>query len=83
MRASYRAGVAWIANNDEPGDRSVESIGEYISTALVADLFGKTTEQVAKDVLTYRKREDKRINEQLDREERVECHNKVQREGRG
>ena len=57
MRASYRVGVAWIANNDDDGGdgRQDESVvASYISTALLADLFGKTTEDVAKDVISYR-----------------------------
>lgn len=55
-RASYREGVAWIALNDEPGDDNPDSVSSYISTALLADLFGKTTEQVARDICRYRDR---------------------------
>jgi hypothetical protein len=31
-RASYRMGVAWIAENDEPSDRDPENVDGYIST---------------------------------------------------
>ena len=54
-RASYRAAVAWIAENDEAGDDTVE-IAEMISTLLVADIFGVTPERVASDVVRYRRR---------------------------
>ena len=39
-RASYRAGVYWIAMNDEPGEGSQEVVAGFISTLLLADLFG-------------------------------------------
>jgi len=52
-RASYREGVAWIAMNDEPGATTEETAG-LISVALLADLFGATSERVAKDVMRYR-----------------------------
>jgi len=56
-RASYRIGVAWIAQNDEPLDRDPESIAEYISTQLLADLFGVEPARVAADVLRARQKE--------------------------
>lgn len=49
-RASYRAGVAWIAVNDEPTDRDMESIAGYVSTLLLADLFEIEPARVAHDV---------------------------------
>jgi hypothetical protein len=54
MRASYRVGVAWIAHNDEPGDHEQERISGYISTLLLADLFGKDADDVARDIVRYR-----------------------------
>jgi len=58
-RASYRDAVQWIAWNDENGDETYrldpEAVGDYVSSAIVADLFGITTEKVAKDVIRYRK----------------------------
>jgi hypothetical protein len=53
-QASYRAGVAWIAENDEPGDRDPETVAELISTMLLADLFGAEPERVATDIIRYR-----------------------------
>lgn len=52
----WRFGVEWIALNDEPTERDPEAVASLISVALLADLFGKTTEDVAKAVLQYRKR---------------------------
>jgi hypothetical protein len=53
-QASYRAGVAWIAENDEPGDRDPSTVAELISTMLLADLFGADPSRVAADVIRYR-----------------------------
>jgi hypothetical protein len=55
MRASYRAGVRWIAENDEPLDMDVESIKGFISTLLLADLFHKDPMSVALAVLNERR----------------------------
>lgn len=50
-RPTYREAVAWIALNDNTaaGD-SVETIAGYISTLLVADLFGAEPRLVAVDI---------------------------------
>ncbi len=67
-RASYRAGVAWISLNDNPGDDNPltcgrdgaaqatmrASIAGYISTLLLADLFGAEPARVAADVFRHR-----------------------------
>jgi hypothetical protein len=56
-RASYRHAVQWIALNDEAGNTPTDSqqiISDYVTTALIADLFDVTTERVARDVLRYR-----------------------------
>lgn len=58
-RASYREGVAWIACNDDLGSADamdVEQVAYYISTCLLADLFGKSNEVVAADVVRYRRK---------------------------
>jgi hypothetical protein len=55
MRAIYRAGVRWIAENDEPLDMDVESIKGFISTLLLADLFDKDPMSVALAVLNERR----------------------------
>jgi len=57
--ASYKHGVSWIAMNDNNGalDAMVtEVVASYISTILLADLFGKTVEHVAKDIVKARMR---------------------------
>jgi len=59
-RASYREAVQWIASNDAPGDDDaleVEAVRGYISTCLVADLFGVEAERVARDVVRARERD--------------------------
>lgn len=59
-RASYREAVAWIALNESPGDGADEgAIGSYMTTHLVADLFGTSDSRVAEDVARYRKRIEK------------------------
>lgn len=56
-RASYRVGVSWIALNDEPDCDEIDFVASMISTMLLADLFGKTYEAVAADIIRYRKKE--------------------------
>lgn len=67
-RASYREAIDWIARNDNAGDDmpleiypDAEANAEirgairgYISTSLVADLFGVDTDRVARDVVRAR-----------------------------
>lgn len=60
-RASYRAGVRWIAENDEPGSIDIDEIDGYISTLLLADLFGKDPRDVAWDIAGYRMKEEERV----------------------
>lgn len=58
-RASYREAIAWVAENDACGDDDacdLEVVESYLTVALVADLFGKTTEEVGQAVVAYRKR---------------------------
>lgn len=52
---SYKDAVRWIAIEDEPTDLDEESVSNGITVALVADLFDRSMEQVAKDVVAYRK----------------------------
>lgn len=61
MRASYRHAVEWIAANDGAGDTvglgyeaALNDVRFLVTTALVADLFGKADEDVARDVLRRR-----------------------------
>ncbi len=56
-RPSYRAAIEWIAHNDsasDDGNLDPSTVGELVSSALVADLFGATTEKVGRDVVAYR-----------------------------
>lgn len=55
-RPSYRAGVEWIALNDEQL-ADLDETRSLISVAMLADLFGRTTADVARDVLRCRERE--------------------------
>lgn len=67
-RPGYREAVYWIAVNDNPGDPMYQDsapdgpdeIAGYVSTLLVADLFGADPELVAKDVDRVRRKEFKR-----------------------
>jgi hypothetical protein len=62
-RPGYHAGVAWIATNDESGNDGPDNpdaeanVAAYISTALLADLFGVECERVARDVMRVRRNE--------------------------
>lgn len=61
-RASYREGIEWIALNDEVGDDEALNeavVATYISTCLLADLFGVTVERVAEDVVRRRYKIDR------------------------
>jgi hypothetical protein len=58
IRKGYRFGVAWIADNDNSGDPDALdplAVANYVSTCLLADLFGKARMKVAADVVAYRK----------------------------
>ena len=59
-RASYRAGVYWIAMNDEPGEGSQEVVAGFISTLLLADLFGAEPQRVARYIIRRRRKEARR-----------------------
>jgi hypothetical protein len=66
-KQGYKFGVEWIALNDETAETSPHEIASFISVALLADLFGHTTEKVANDVAKYRFRaycEHQRANKQ-------------------
>jgi hypothetical protein len=54
-RASYSEAVAWISWNDDTASGSDEEvIATYLSTLLIADLFGVEAARVAKDVAKHR-----------------------------
>jgi Mg2+/Co2+ transporter CorC len=51
LTQGYRSAVQWIASNDAIGDfDSAEELVGLVTVAMVADLFDKDQEQVAKDV---------------------------------
>jgi hypothetical protein len=59
-RPSYLQAVRWIALNDNSGnDDSVEVIQGYVSTLLVAALFGADPRRVATDIDHCRSSENK------------------------
>ena len=58
-RASYRQGVAFIAQNDEPTIMSEEDMCAYASVHLLSELFDISTERVARDVVAFRLKEKK------------------------
>ncbi len=55
-KPTYQEAVAWIADEDSPGDEGdAEEISGYLTACLVADLFDVTSEKVARDVVALRK----------------------------
>lgn len=54
--ANLKAAVQWIALNDNAGEKdTVEDTAGYLTVALVADIFGKDTTEVARKVVYWRK----------------------------
>jgi hypothetical protein len=53
-KTGYQYAIRWVAVNDEPLDGDPRSIASYISTCLVADLYGYTPEKVAQDIAAIR-----------------------------
>jgi hypothetical protein len=53
-RPSYRRGVAWVAENDEPDWLNLAQISEQISVQVLAEVGAKTVTEVALDVIRYR-----------------------------
>jgi hypothetical protein len=59
-RASYREACEWIAANDNAGNGDdEEAVAGYVSTLLVADLFGVEPGRVGRDVMRRRKRQER------------------------
>jgi len=52
--ASYRKGIEWIALNDEDASTDLSVVSGLISVLLLADLFDRPVEGVARDVLDAR-----------------------------
>lgn len=58
-RASYRAAIAWIAENDSAADEdglNPVAVSELITALLVADLFDVPSEKVGRDIVRYREK---------------------------
>lgn len=53
-RASYREAIEWIARNDDVDTLDEEAVSSYLTTGLVADLFGKEQSEVARAVVRLR-----------------------------
>lgn len=57
-KPTYRAACEWIAYNDSPADGpDLEAVQPLLTVALVADLFGRPTRDVALYVCRLRSRE--------------------------
>lgn len=56
IRPSLKRAVSWIALNDEPTCLDVEEVSSLISTLLVADMFGKEPEEVARMIVDTRRK---------------------------
>jgi hypothetical protein len=67
-RPSYRAGVAWIADNNQPNEEDPEAVSASHTTRLLAVLFERDEKLIAFDVLTKRRlmRIDAENSEELD-----------------
>lgn len=55
-KTRYQRAVEWIAYNDEPNEYDEDEIAGFISTCLVADMFGKDPMQVAQDICAFKER---------------------------
>lgn len=51
---TYWQAVTWIARNDEAAQLNWYDVKDLISVVMVADLFGSSPSEVAKDVVTVR-----------------------------
>lgn len=59
-RASYRAAIEWIALNDDPGSPdalNAEVVARYVSSVLIADIFGVEDAKVGVDVVRVRQQQ--------------------------
>lgn len=58
-RASYKAAIAWIAENDGAGDdRAFDPLycAEIVSAVMVADIFDVDNAKVGADIAKYREK---------------------------
>ena len=57
-RASYRAAIDWVAQNDSGADDEAlnpERVAELVTAVLVADLFDVPSEKVGADIVARRR----------------------------
>ena len=57
-RASYRAAIDWIAQNDSAGDLDDyddQAVADLVTSVLIADIFGVQPERVGRDVVCRRR----------------------------
>lgn len=55
-RPSIKRAVEWIAYNDEPRDRDVNTVSELLTVLVVADMFDVEPEVIAKKIVNLRKK---------------------------
>jgi hypothetical protein len=55
---AYESAIQWLANNDDPAERDIENIRATVTVGLVSDLYGRSVERVAVDVLKARLESD-------------------------
>lgn len=53
---ALRAALEWIADNDDPTELDAEHVRGLISVALVADLWNKEAEKLAKSIVRLRRK---------------------------
>lgn len=55
-KKGYRAAVEFVALNDEAGEMEVSRVADFISVHTISVAFGKTSADVAEDVVATRRR---------------------------
>ena len=54
-KAAYWTDAAqWIADNDDPSDMDALAIAGTVTVLMVADIFGKSADEIAKHIVTLR-----------------------------
>lgn len=54
MKPKYINAIQWVAFNDDPSVLNVKQIEESITVQLIADVFGKNSLDVARDIYQLR-----------------------------
>jgi hypothetical protein len=56
-RPTFKQAVQWIAYNDNAGNGDdVKAVSEYVTTVMVADLFGVNSLNVAEEIMKIREK---------------------------